>query len=40
MTGAKYRNLGKEYNPPFNENGTLNKNIGIFTERGITATAY
>lgn len=40
MTGAKYKNLGKEYNPPFNENGTLNKNIGIFTERGITATAY
>ncbi len=40
MTGAKYKNLGKEYNPPFNENATLNKNIGIFTERGITATAY
>lgn len=40
MTGAKYRSVGKIYFPSFNEKAPLNKNVTVFTERGISCTAY
>jgi pyruvate formate lyase activating enzyme len=40
MTGAKYKNLGREYKPDFNENATINKNTNIFTGKGLNAIAY
>ena len=40
MTGAKYKNLGIEYNSEFNENAILNKNTDIFTKKGINAISY
>ncbi len=40
MTGAKYKNLSREYKPSFNENAPLNKNTQIFTAKGINAIAY
>lgn len=40
MTGAKYKNLGREYKPDFNENATINKNTDIFTGKGLNAIAY
>ncbi len=40
MTGAKYKNLGREYKPDFNENAVLNKNTEIFTKKGINIKAY
>lgn len=40
MTGAKYKNLGRKYTPEFDENALINKNTGIFTEKGINIVAY
>lgn len=40
MTGAKYGNLGKIYNPPFDENAVLNKNTEIFIKKGLKVKAY
>ena len=40
MTGAKYKNVGREYSPEFDENAPLNKNVEIFTKRGIKCVAY
>ena len=40
MTGAKYKSVGRNYNPEFNENATLNKNTEIFKSYGISCVAY
>ncbi len=40
MTGAKYRSVGKEYRPPFDEAQPLNKNTRPYEEKGIRIMAY
>ncbi len=40
MTGAKYKNLGRTYNPDFDENAVLNKNTDFFTKKGIKVKVY
>lgn len=40
MTGAKYKNLGRSYNPDFDENAVLNKNTEIFIKKGLKVKAY
>lgn len=40
MTGAKYKSVGRNYNPEFDENATLNKNTEIFKSYGISCVAY
>lgn len=40
MTGAKYKNLGRTYNPDFDENAVLNKNTEFFTKKGIKVKVY
>lgn len=40
LTGAKYKSVGREYNPPFDETAPLNKNTGIFEKNGIHAEAF
>ena len=40
MTGAKYRAIGKEYDPPFDENQKINKNTLPYKEAGIKCIAY
>jgi pyruvate formate lyase activating enzyme len=40
MTGAKYKNLGKTYEPSFDEKATLNKNIAFFINNQIKVKAY
>jgi pyruvate formate lyase activating enzyme len=40
MTGAKYKNVGKEYAPTFDEKRKANKNTAVFTECGIRCMAY
>lgn len=40
MTGAKYKNLGRSYNPDYDENAPLNKNTEIFEKKGLKVKAY
>ena len=40
MTGAKYRSVGREYNPSFDEKAPLRKDLSPFLERGIPSVAY
>lgn len=40
LTGAKYKSVGREYNPPFDEKAPLNKNTAVFEENGISAEAF
>ena len=40
MTGAKYKNLGRAYEPNFDENAVLNKNTEFFAKKGIKVKIY
>ncbi len=40
LTGAKYRSVGREYSPCFDENKPLNKNTKIFDEKNIKCIAF
>lgn len=40
MTGAKYRSVGREYRPAFDEKAPLRKDLSPFRERGIEAEAF
>ena len=40
MAGAKYRSVGREYRPPFDEDRPLNKNIRPYEALGIPARAF
>ena len=40
MTGAKYRSVGREYAPAFDEKQPLNKNTAPFESLGIPVIAF
>lgn len=40
VTGAKYRSVGREYRPAFDEKAPLRKDLSPFREKGIAAVAY
>jgi len=40
MTGAKYKSVGREYKPPFDEKQRLNKNTEVFEKNNIKIIAY
>ena len=40
LTGAKYRSVGREYHPPFDEARPLNKNIRPYEAHGIPVRAF
>jgi pyruvate formate lyase activating enzyme len=40
MTGAKYRTIGRVYNPPFDEKQKPNKDVSAFVALGIDCHAY
>lgn len=40
LTGAKYRAIGQEYCPPFDEKAPLVRDVSAFTARGIDCVAF
>lgn len=40
LTGAKYRSVGREYSPSFDETLPPNRNTAVFESRGIRCRAY